>query len=240
MKQFQITRLAAFLLLSVLLSSCWFLGPSVRGNGEVTEEVRQAADFDEIEVSRGMNVYISQGSPEKVVVIADSNLQELIQTEVHGNVLKVYADENISWAREKKVMVTVEKLYRVEASSGANVWSQGAIRSEDMRTGASSGSNINLELNVKNLETHCSSGANIWLSGLAQKADMEVSSGANIKGESLKASECTMKASSGGNVWATVEERLNAHASSGGNVFYFGNPTSTEVNSSSGGNIIRK
>ena len=237
-KQFQLLGIFAFL--SILLSSCWFMGPSVKGNGNVTEEVRQVAEFDQIHVSRGMNVYVTQGSPAKVVVIADNNLHEVIETKVEGGVLKVYVNENIRWAKEKKVMVTVEKLSGLETSSGSNVWSQNQIMSENLEMKASSGANITMDVNAKYLKAGCSSGANIRISGLAKEADLETSSGANLKGEELKAENCKMRASSGGNVSSTVNGRLEAHASSGGNVVYYGEPTETDVNTSSGGNIHKK
>ena len=79
-KQFQLTGMIA--VLCILLMSCMFLGPSIKGNGNVKEEIRQVGEFDQIKVSRGMNVYITQGSPAKVVVIADSNLHEFIETKV--------------------------------------------------------------------------------------------------------------------------------------------------------------
>jgi hypothetical protein len=229
--------LAAF---SLLLSSCWFLGPSVKGNGNVTEEIRQVKEFDQIEVSRGMNVYITQGSPAKVVVIADNNLHEVIETKVEGEVLKVYVNENIRWAKEKKVMVTVEKLSRVETTSGSNSYSQNQIMSDDLELSAGSGANLHMEVNAKNLKADCSAGANIHLSGLAKEAELEASSGANLKGQELKAGNCKMRASSGANVYATVSGRLEAKASSGGNVNYYGEPTSTEIECSSGGNVNRK
>jgi hypothetical protein len=216
------------------------MGPSVKGNGNVTEEVRQVAEFDQIHVSRGMNVYVSQGSPAKVVVIADNNLHEVIETKVEGGVLKVYVNENIRWAKEKKVMVTVEKLSGLETSSGSNAWSQNQIMSEDLDMKASSGANITMDVNAKYLKADCSSGANIKISGLAKEAELETSSGANLKGEELKAENCKMKASSGGNVSSTVNGRLEAKASSGGNVVYYGEPTETDVNTSSGGNIHKK
>lgn len=240
MKRNQIQLIAVFAFLSLLFSSCWFLGPSVKGNGNVTEEVRQVSDFNQIKVSRGMNVYITQGTPAKVVVIADSNLHEIIQTDVNGEVLEIYVDENIRWAREKKVMVTVEKLSAVEASSGANGYTQSQFMSEDMKLKASSGANLIMDINAKNLQADCSSGANIKLSGLAKDADLETSSGANLKAHELKADACKMKASSGGNVSATVVEKLEAKASSGGNVSYYGEPNITDFSSSSGGSINRK
>jgi len=240
MKTKQIQLIGIFAFLSILLSSCWFLGPSVKGNGNVTEEVRQVAEFDQINVSRGMNVYISQGSPAKVVVIADNNLHEVIETRVEGGTLKVYVNENIRWAKEKKVMVTVEKLSGLESTSGSNVWSQNQIMSENLEMKATSGANITMDVNAKYLKADCSSGANIRISGLAKEAELGTSSGANLKGEELKAENCKMKASSGGNVSSTVHGRLEAKASSGGNVVYYGEPTETDVNTSSGGNIHKK
>jgi len=240
MKKKQIQLIGIFAFLSIILSSCWFMGPSVKGNGNVTEEVRQVAEFDQIHVSRGMNVYILQGTPAKVVVIADNNLHEVIETKVEGGILKVYVNENIRWAKEKKVMVTVEKLSGLETSSGSNAWSQNQIMSENLEMKASSGANITMDVNAKYLKADCSSGANIKISGLAKEAELETSSGANLKGEELKAENCKMKASSGGNVSSTVNGRLEAKASSGGNVVYYGEPTETDVNTSSGGNIHKK
>ena len=240
MKTKQIQLIGIFALLTFVLSSCWFMGPSVKGNGNVTEEIRQVAEFDQIHVSRGMNVYVSQGSPAKVVVIADNNLHEVIETKVEGGILKVYVNENIRWAKEKKVMVTVEKLSGLETSSGSNAWSQNQIMTENLEMKATSGANITMDVNAKYLKADCSSGANIKISGLAKEAELETSSGANLKGEELKAENCKMKASSGGNVSSTVNGRLEAKASSGGNVAYYGEPTETDVNTSSGGNIHKK
>lgn len=240
MKRKQIQLIGIFSLLSLFLSSCWFLGPSVKGNGNVTEEVRQVSKFNQIKVSRGMNVYVTQGIPAKVVVIADNNLHEIIRTDVDGDVLKIYADENIRWAREKKVMVTVEKLTAVESSSGSNVWSQSQIMSENLELKASSGANLTMDVNTKYLKADCSSGANVKLAGLAKEGELEASSGANMKAAELKADNCKTRASSGGNVSATVVERLEAKASSGGNVTYYGEPSSTEIDTSSGGNVHKK
>ena len=237
-KHFQL--IGVFAVLNILFSSCWFLGPSIKGDGNVTEKIRQLDSFDQIKVSRGMDVFITQGSPALVKVIADSNLHEVIETVVEGGVLKVTVKENIRWAKEKKVMITIEKLSGVAVSSGAGVWSQSQILSENLKLQSSSGGNLTMDVNAKLLSADCSSGANMKLSGLAKEAELETSSGGNLKGVDLKADQCTMGASSGGNVSSTVLEKLDAKASSGGNIVYYGDPKSTSVNSSSGGNIHRK
>ena len=237
MKSKQILIYGIIASISLLLSSCWFLGPSINGNGNVTEETRQVKEFDQIKVSRGMNVYITQGSPAKVVVIADNNLHDVIETKVVGGVLEVFANENIRRAEEKKVMVTVENLEGVRATSGSNVYSQNQIKAEDLELSANTGSNLTMDVNVQYLKAECSTGSNIILSGLAKKAELEGSTGSNLKGQELKTVHCKMRASAGSNVFASVAERLEAKASTGGNIVYYGEPASTEIENSSGGNV---
>lgn len=222
---------------SIMLSSCWFLLPSVRGNGHVTEEVREVGDFDEIEVSRGMNVYINYGSPAKVVVVADENLHRDIITDEDGDVLKVYVNANIREAKEKKVIITIDKLTAIEASSGSNIYTQNPFSSRHTEIKASSGSNITMEFNAETLKADCSSGANIILSGVSKESELEASSGANVKAEALKSDKGILRVSSGSNVFATVTNELEAKASSGGTITYYGNPTSTSIKKSSGGSV---
>lgn len=240
MKTNKLTYFISFIALSLLMSSCWFLGPSVRGNGEVKTEERSVGEFDQIEVERGINVYVTQGSPTKVVVIADSNLHEIIETRRHGKELLVSAYENIKWAKEKKVVITVENIYSIKCSSGANFYSENKFITTSLDIKASSGANIKVELETKNLKADASSGANIYLSGNSEEAEIEASSGANIKSAELMVVNCKMRASSGANVSANVRGKLEAKASSGGNVSYFGTPETTNIEKSSGGNVFSR
>lgn len=237
MKTEQIKIYATLAIISMLLSSCWLIGPTIRGNGNVTEETRKLEGFDEIEVSLGMNVYITQGSPANVKVVADNNLHDVIETDVDGDVLKVYVSANIREAREMKVMVTVEDITRVNVTSGGNVYSQNQIKAENMELKATLGSNLTMDLDAGNLHAVCSTGANIKLSGVAKESELEGSSGANLKAEALKSERCRMRASGGGNVYASVVEELEAKASSGGNIVYYGEPATADISSSGGGNI---
>ena len=48
MKRKQVQLIGVLVVLSLILSSCWVIGPSVKGNGNVTEEVRHVGEFDQI------------------------------------------------------------------------------------------------------------------------------------------------------------------------------------------------
>lgn len=230
----------SFIILSILFTSCIYSGPSIRGNGNVTKETRNVEEFDEIEVSRGMNVYISQGETTKVEVNADENLIDAIETIVVGDVLEIRAIKNIRNATTKKVFVTVPKISSVKTSSGSNVYSETLFDAKTIEFSSSSGSNLKFEVNAERIKASTSSGSNITLKGKTGSFLGKASSGSNIFAEELSAKSCESKASSGSNIWITAEDNFIGVASSGANVFYFGEPGSTDIEKSSGGNVIKK
>lgn len=235
-------RILLFLSLSLMIitSSCIFIGTSIKGNGNVVEQTRKIASFDEIKISRGMNVYISQGEAAKVVVKADENLLNIIKTEVVNNTLKITTTGNIRKSTSKKVMVTMPKIKGVSAFAGSNAFSETILESKYMEVNGSAGSNVKLKVKAEELNVSSSAGSNIYLEGSAKIFSGKATAGANIKAEALKTEICNASAGSGANVWISVTEKLEGKASSGGNIFYYGNPGATDTESSSGGNIIKK
>jgi len=229
--------LSALFLTSILTTSCMLSGPSVNGNGDVAEENRKTGEFDEIKVSRGTNVYITQGEFTKVVVKADENLLYIIETSVEDKVLKITTSKNIRKSTVKKVFVTTPNINLIKSSSGSNVYSETVLETENLDISSSSGSNMKLKIKAQNLSASSSSGSNIRIEGRVKSFDGSASSGSNIKAGELKSVKCKTDVSSGANIWISVTDKLQAHASSGGNIFYSGNPDITDIEKSSGGNV---
>jgi hypothetical protein len=203
----------------------------------VKTENRKTGDFDEIKVSRGMNVYITQGDETKVVVKADENLLDIIETKVEDGALIIRATENIRKATVKKVYVTTPDINLIKTSSGSNVYAETVLKSENLDVSSSSGSNMKLKVKAQKLSASSSSGSNIRLEGMVKSFDGKASSGSNIKAGELNSVKCKTDVSSGANIWISVKDKLEAHASSGGNIFYKGNPDITDIEKSSGVNV---
>ena len=228
----------SLIFLLIFATSCIYTGPSVKGNGNVVSDIRNVGDFDKIEISRGMNVYISKGDNRKVEVKADENLQKLIEIKTENDVLIIKATQNIRSAKSKKVFVTTPHVSKIKSSSGSNVYSESKLPFEKLELSSSSGSNMNLEVSSRIIEASASSGSNIKLKGKSESFKGKASSGSNIKANKLESKTCKAKASSGSNIWITAENSLDADASSGGNVFVNGNPENKDIEKSSGGNVI--
>ncbi len=238
-----IIKMTAALCLTLMALSCQMvsnIGPGVRGNGNVKSQERTVSTFNKIEVSNGLDLFLTQGDAESLTVQADENLLELIKTEVVGGTLRIYTEKSIRSAASRKVKVNLKNIDTLTASSGSDVLSNSLLELEDLKVQASSGADIDLELNAQNIFASSSSGSDIYLSGTAHSIEADASSGSSVKASSLKAENGTADASSGADVSINVSGKLSANASSGGDVTYYGNPRILDKNKSSGGRVRSK
>ncbi len=235
-----LTKIIVYALVSLLLVSCQF-DFGVRGNGNVTTTERNVnSEFDAIDVSRGLDVYLTQGSSESIKVQADENLQELIVTEVENGVLSIYTKESISHASSKKIMVSFDNLDRIETSSGSDVVSTNIISVDKIIIDSSSGSDVELEIEAQSITCDASSGSDIKLSGSTNLFHAEASSGSDIKAGNLKAVKTVAEANSGADITVNTSKELTATANSGGDIKYYGNPESVEKSDGPSGEIRKQ
>ena len=232
-------KITTVLFLIITTTSCIYNG--VRGDGNVITENRKISnDFTRIKASRGLDVYITKSSDLSLVVEADENLHEFIETDIIDKTLIITTNKNIGLATAKKIHLSVENLNEILVSSGAEIYSENTFFTKDLKISASSGAEMNLVLNVNNLVCSTSSGAEINLSGIAINFDANSSSGSEINAYELKAKNCIAKASSGSDIEISVSDSFEGEAASGADIKYKGNPKVVSKNKSSGGSVKNK
>ena len=232
-----LARMAIAALLALFTSSCAFdinFGEGKRGNGEVVEERREVvANFTEVHASEGLDVFVTQGTDFKITVEADENIIDLIGTDIRDGRLKVHAIENIGRAT-KNVYVTLPDISELNSSSGADLIVQNTISADRIELDASSGSDLEVEVNAQEVIADASSGADIKVSGRTDVLYADASSGSDIKARGLVTKRCTADASSGADISVNVSESLVADASSGADISYTGDASVQKKKSVSG------
>ena len=233
-----------FLVLAAsLTTACQFdinLG-QVNGNGNVVTEERPVSEsFTAIRGSAGLDVFLEQGDEAKIVVEADENLLDIIETEIVEGKLKIGTKENIGRSKAKKVYVTYTSLNTIEASSGADVIANSVVKSENLTLDCSSGSDLEVDVFAKYVIAETSSGADLKVSGKATTLDASASSGSDLNAKDLLVINCTADVSSGADITVNVKEKLISETSSGGDVHYYGNPGNVSKNESKSGGGTHK
>jgi len=210
------------------------------GSGNVeTEERNVTADFDKVHGSAGIDVYLTEGDNNKIVVEADDNLLSLITTEISNGKLKigVVNGKNIGRAKAKKVHVTYKNLTAITASSGADVIGNSVIRSESLTLKSSSGADLEVDVIAKEVYADVSSGADLKVAGRAIKLVADASSGSDLKAKELEVKVCKANASSGADITVNVLDEIDGKASSGGDIKYYGNPTAVKTKDGASGSV---
>jgi len=214
---------------------------SIRGNGVVEKNVRSIKEpIHGVKVSSGIDVYLSQGSTQSVTVEADENLHDVIVTKVENGILNVYTDKNIYSASKKRVHVTIPEIDNLSTSSAGDIVGVTPIKTEDIQLTASSAGDISVEIDANEVGINISSSGNINISGKCDKLFARLNSAGDLNGYELVSKEADIEVTSAGNASIYVEDRLDARASSAGDITYRGDPDYVNAHSSSAGNIRKR
>lgn len=242
---FQITKFIISLILFLLTVSCVnqtnFSIETIKGNGNVVTQKRSISQsFDEVESKTGIKVVLEQSTNQEITVKTDENLQSILKTEIKNGVLSIYFDKNNIDAEEKTVFVKMPNISKIRASSGSSIESSTSIKSEELELKTSSGSEMNVVLNVVVLNCESSSGSEITARGKAKYVLSKSSSGSSIDLKSVETQTANCKSSSGSSTKINPIEKLDADASSGGSIKYYTNTKEVIVEESSGGSVQNK
>lgn len=239
-----LTRIIATSIISLLMLSCNFsmnLGEGIDGNGNVTNSDRTISnDFDEIKVSQGLDLYITQSNDVSLTVEADENLHDIIMTEVADGVLKIYSTENIRRATSKKIMLNLKTISSIKATSGSDVFSKNTIEVNDLKLSSTSGADIKLDVKTINLDCKSTSGSDIEVSGTTKSLRASATSGSDIDASQLLAETSNANATSGADISVNTSKSLTAKATSGGDIRYSGNPENVDKSDTSAGSVRKQ
>lgn len=212
-------------------------------NDANAEKRTLSGSFNSIEVSDGVDLYLTQGNEEAIAVsAADEKYMERFKTEVNNGTLKIYYDsKGISWIggdkRKLKAYVSFKTLEKLHASSGASVNTKSTLTVSKLVCSFNSGAQFNGTVAITQLEVSQSSGSSVEISGKTNELKVDVSSGAIFKGYDLEVDFCDAKATSGGGIRTNVNKELTAKANSGGGIRYKGTAVIKDLNVSSGGQV---
>jgi hypothetical protein len=229
-------------LISLVLSGLIVLNASAQKTiNDANAVKRNVSGFHAIQISGGIDLYLSQGNEAVAVSATSAEHRDRIITVVEDGVLKIWHEPRsgirIDWGNYKmRAYVSFKDLDQLRASGGSDVNVEGTIHVDKLDLHISGGSDFKGNVDVIDLSAEASGGSDIKISGRAQKMGVDVSGGSDFIGYELSADFCNVEASGGSDVYITVNKELSASASGGSDVYYKGNGLIRDLKSS-GSNI---
>ena len=212
---------------------------------DANAEKRSVGSFQTVRISDGIDLYLTQGNEEGVVISAtEIDDRNKMKTVVENGELKIYFDHGLmgwNWKNRKlRAYVSAKLLKGVNASGGCDVIVQGTLNSTDLSMKLSGGSDFTGSVSVTNLTIDQSSGSDVRIKGNVVNLRVDGSGGSDFKGSGLAAEYAIIQVSGGSDATVTVTKELAAEATGGSDVNYYGNPVIKYKSATGGGSVTKK
>lgn len=206
-------------------------GATVSGNGTIVTVNRSVSSpFNGIvlEIKGELNIFQSETA--KIVLSMDSNLEQYVQTEMSGGILRIKS-KGPEGLRPTKCVIDVYTpvINSLTVSGTGKLLFADKIRTSSLQLKISGSGEIEGEAECTDLNAEISGSGKMILAGKTQMASLGVSGSGSYECEKLEAGRVHITAS--GSVRALVHavEYLQLRGSGSGDIFYRGNPIITTL-----------
>jgi hypothetical protein len=200
------------------------------------KEERDLSSFTGISLGISGDLYLTQGSPQKVIIQAENNLDK-IETVVRDGVLQIKTDNWSSKIKGVKIWITMPEVETLNVSGSGNLLAETSIDADELELKVSGSGKIKIpELKGDEIEAAISGSGDMILAGSADEMEIRVSGSGSVYAERLKVNECGIKISGSGSCRIDVTGELDASISGSGRVTYYGNPQ-VDARVSGSGNV---
>ena len=154
----------------------------VKGSKIVTVEQKEIGEFDNLEVSDNLEIFIIKGDKCGVEIEADDNLHDAIEINLHGNLLQLSSAKEISGAKKFSVRVTYTDDFKMlTARNQANVTALADITLTNFTFKAFDNAKIFANVKSKAFTLMADDKTKVELNLTAEQTNIELSKSAQLK-----------------------------------------------------------
>ena len=230
---------AAAVICTLLIVRGWPGG--LIGSGNLETEEYAFTNFTEVEISSAFEFEIQQSSSYNISVTADDNVMEYIQVSKDGQTLKIGLG-TVSWFGPVtlRASVTMPELSDLTVSGASRGDIYDFSSTEDLDITVSGASRVNGDITAGNVEFDISGASTIQLEGSANDMVASVSGASrfNLGGFTVNNANVNFSGASSGTV--NLDGRLDADLSGASRLWYIGEPTMGDINTSGASTLSKK
>jgi hypothetical protein len=252
---------------SLLLAGCvvtpqgFGLPRAIRGSGEVVTQELEITGFERVEVHNAFQANIRQGDGFRVIVEVDEAALPYLRTTKQGNALQIGLEPGVSFIGNVtlRAEVTMPMLSGLSASGASVVDFTDFSSSQSLDLNASGASSLRGEIDagatqidasgasqiavdgaLQDISLEASGASRITLSGEGKNARIHASGGCQVDLAEFPMEDAAIEASGASIVTVQASGTLDVEASGGSKVYYLGDPTLGDMQTSSGSTVGRR
>ena len=214
---------------------------SLVGSGNLETEEYAFTDFTKVEIGSAFEFEIEQSSSYSINVTVDDNVIDYVQVAQVGQTLKIRL-RRVAFLGPVtlRASVTMPQLRGLTASGASRGTVSGFSSTEDLDITVSGASMVTGDITAGNVDFGISGASTIQLEGSANDIDANVSGASRFNLDAFTVNNADVNFSGASSGTVNLNGRLDANLSGASTLWYIGEPTSTDINTSGGSTVSKK
>ncbi len=197
----------------------------IKGKGDIKKQERIFNDpFNGLKVSGAYHVSLVKGDVGKIIINAQDNLLEYIQTEVKNNYLLIKNKKNVTIRSKKPIEIIVfiedDTIDKLNLAGSGNITSKETLKTNVLITKVTGSGIINIPIKSNNVEGKVTGSGKLILSGKSKKSNFLITGSGSIDAFELKNQKSIAKITGSGLLNVFVNESIDASITGSGNINY--------------------
>lgn len=184
------------------------------------------------------NVFISQGTSQRIVIEAQNEAFKGLNKDVENGIWKINFLNKPNLYRNMKIMITVPDLNSLSLVGPGMIITQ-KMKLDSINLSVSGTGNIDLDAVTRVITGEMLSNGDMFLEGNSSLGKFNIVGKGRINAFDMQLKNTDLLMEGDGTANIAVNDTLNARILGSGNIFYKGNPILNTVSSNSGGSIIK-
>lgn len=212
---------------------------TVRGSGNLSTEERPVSGIERIALYGIGTVEVTLGDRESLMVEAEDNLLEYLETEVDNGVLELRTRNliNLQPRKDIRYLVTVKSIEGLEILGSGNIVMD-KVDTPSMRLVIAGSGDIDLgDLTADSLDITIPGSGQVQVSGEVVSQTINVAGSGKVQAENLRSRSAEVRLAGSGDMTIWVTDDLTVRILGSGDIRYYGSPSLSQTILGSG-NIV--
>lgn len=215
------------------------------GSGNLETEEYDFADFTQVEIGSAFEFEVKQSNSYSINITADDNVMDYVRVSKDGQTLKIGLRTGLGIflgpvSATLRASVTVPQLRGLTASGASSGTVSGFDSTEDLDVTVSGASRVTGDITAGNVQFGISGASTIQLEGSANDIDANVSGASRLNLDDFAVNNVDVNFSGASSGTVNLSGGLDANLSGASTLWYIGEPTSIDINTSGASTVTKK
>jgi len=208
----------------------------IRGSGVKVEKVRALGAFTKLRIEGPFDVKLAQAGSDQATVVADDNIEPLVETVVDGDSLVVRLKRDAGFTTRLPPTVRIDaRTLQAVAINGSGDLGIEQFKADTLNLSIVGSGDVQLGLvELKDLSVSLSGSGDVRVAGRAEQQSWRLSGSGDVDARSLGGRAARVELHGSGDMSLGVTEQLDVKLSGSGDLSYAGRPQLRQSVSGSG------